>query len=172
MEREIKAYLAGPEVFFENSQQVFEESLKLCEKYNITPLSPIDSGLKTPPEGLSQSELAKWIFQKNCDLIEEADIIIANLNPFRGFEPDSGTVWECGYAFGLNKPGFCFLENTDSMLSRLETTERDGDIYCQYGYRVENFSSPLNLMLSGWMTICKGGLEDALKVVSKEFKTL
>lgn len=166
MSKQISAYLAGPEVFFSDAEQLLETSLALCKKYHITPLSPVDNDQKQPPDGLTKEKLAEWIFIKNCDLIKQADIIIANLNPFRGFEPDSGTVFECGFARALQKPGFAFLTDSRPMAERLVTTKKEGQLYCEEGYRVENFGSPLNLMLSGWMTVVEGGLEEALKVAS------
>ena len=53
------------------------------------------------------------IFQANQAMIESCDIIIANLNPFRGPELDSGTVWKVGYALGLWKPVVGYMNNPE-----------------------------------------------------------
>lgn len=172
MDKKVKVYLAGPEVFYQNADELLAKSITLCKKYNLIPLSPVDNDEDKPSENLTKQELASFIFEKNCKLIQQADCIVANLNSFRGFEPDSGTVWECGYAFGLQKPGFAFLDNCTPMASRLKTSVIGNELFCQHGFRVENFDSPLNLMLSSWMTVIQGGLEEALHAVALHFKTI
>lgn len=41
--------------------------------------------------------------RQNIRHIEAADIVMANVQDFRGHEPDSGTVFEIGYAIGRGK---------------------------------------------------------------------
>ena len=36
----------------------------------------------------------QWIYRANVAMIQRADLVMANLNPFRGAEPDSGTAFE------------------------------------------------------------------------------
>ena len=81
--------------------------------------------------------------------------MIANLNPFRGQEPDSGTCFEVGYAFAKGKPVFAYVADARAMREKLG--ERDAD-----GFSVENFGLPLNLMLSSAATVVEGGFADAL----------
>jgi len=64
------------------------------------------------------------IFLGNRDLIDAADMVIANLNPFRGnIEPDSGTVWEVGYAIGRGKPVVGYLASSETMQERILRVE-------------------------------------------------
>ncbi|NJA90146.1 hypothetical protein HCX48_13075 [Rhodocyclus tenuis] len=39
----------------------------------------------------------------NIELIRKAQIVVANLDPFRGPDPDRGTAFELGYAHQLSK---------------------------------------------------------------------
>ena len=48
--------------------------------------------------------MAEHIFTSNVAKLSEADGVIANLAPFRGHEPDSGTVFEVGYAIARGIP--------------------------------------------------------------------
>lgn len=40
-------------------------------------------------------------FARDLRGIEQADIVVANMD---GADPDSGTCWECGYAYGIGVP--------------------------------------------------------------------
>ena len=87
-------YLAGPDVFSQHYPQQKTEIRAMCAASGLTPLLPGDLELDT----------AEAIFRHNLALIEQADGVIANLNPFRGvIEPDSGTVFECAYAYAKGK---------------------------------------------------------------------
>ena len=59
----------------------------------------------------SEATTAEGIYRANIGLIAEADALLANLNPFRGTEPDSGTVFEIGYAIALGKRVVGYLED-------------------------------------------------------------
>src|SRR3546814_17195676 len=73
----------------------------LCSKYGFNGLYPLDN---EAPRSLAGSELALWIYRANIALIQKADLVAANMNAFRGAEPDSGTAFEVGYAVALGKP--------------------------------------------------------------------
>lgn len=48
---------------------------------------------------------ANGIYHANLEMIRSADAVLANLNAFRGIEPDSGTCFEVGFATALGKDG-------------------------------------------------------------------
>ncbi|WP_311737065.1 nucleoside 2-deoxyribosyltransferase [Variovorax guangxiensis] len=50
------------------------------------------------PVDIPEAEIAQRIFEINMGLLQRADGVIANLAPFRGIEPDSGTVFGVGVA--------------------------------------------------------------------------
>ena len=45
------------------------------------------------------------IFQKDLDALDRADGVVAIMD---GPDPDSGTAWECGYAYARGKPVVLF----------------------------------------------------------------
>ena len=45
------------------------------------------------------------IFQKDLDALDRADGVVAMMD---GPDPDSGTAWECGYAYARGKPVVLF----------------------------------------------------------------
>ena len=140
-----KIYLAGFDVFAPDARQRGAQMKMLCAGRGCIGLYPLDN----------EAACAADIFAGNCGLIDQADAVIANPNPFRGQEPDSGTCFEVGYAFAKGKPVFAYVSDARAMREKLG--ERDAD-----GFAVENFGLPLNLMLSSAATVVEGGFADAL----------
>ena len=94
-----KIYLAGPDVFLPNAIEEGESLKALCQNYGYEGLFPMDNVIS----GQTPQEIALKIQEANKQMIHACDIVIANLSPFRGPEPDSGTVWEVGYAQAFGK---------------------------------------------------------------------
>ena len=90
-----KIYLAGFDVFAPDARQRGAQMKMLCAGRGCIGLYPLDN----------EAACAADIFAGNCGLIDQADAVIANLNPFRGQEPDSGTCFEVGYAFAKWQAG-------------------------------------------------------------------
>ena len=154
----MRIYLAGPDVFRLDALCWAEESRRLCNALGYTPLIPLD-GVETT---------AISIYQANIALINSADAVLANLNPFRGCEPDSGTCVEVGVALALGKRVIGYLANNDTTIQRVaraagRTLEiRQGRPVDSDGMYVEDFGLPLNLMLAVPLDIVIGGLAEAL----------
>lgn len=158
----MKLYLAGPDVFRQDALAWAEEARQLCRAAGHTALIPLD-GVETTAPG---------IFHANIDLIRSADAVLANLNPFRGCEPDSGTCVEVGFALALGKPVIAYLsidETTTARVARVSGTDlemRNGRLVDPDGLYVEDFGLPLNLMLAVPTKIVVGGLREALRALS------
>ena len=127
----LKAYIAGFDVFKEDSQEIDKAYKNYLREHQIEGLYPSDN-----KETTSTS-----IFKANIDLINKADIVIANINDFRGDDPDSGTAYEIGYAYAKNKKIYAYREDTSPMTSRLGKKDK-------YNYHVEDFDNPVNLMIA------------------------
>lgn len=151
----MKIYLAGPDVFRPDVLEWAETARETCRRYGYEALIPVDHGETEAPR----------IFQANLDLIRKAQIVVANLNPFRGVEPDSGTCFELGYALALDKKVCGYVERMETHKARVHRIE-GGDpesAHDKQGMAIENFGLPLNLMLAVPAMIVEGGLEDCLK---------
>lgn len=142
-----KIYLAGWEVFKPNAAEEGKRLKKLCEKYGFKGLYPLDN----------ECDNAMDIYSGNIKLIESSDFVIANVNTFRGYEPDSGTAFEIGYAAALGKKVFAYTAESRPM------TEWVKD---ENGCSIENFGYPVNLMIAMGATLVIGDAEDALKKIS------
>lgn len=145
-------YLAGPEVFYPEAQQHGRRMQAVCAQQGFEGLFPLDAEIPATPQGQSLA-----IYHANCQLIHRADAVVANLRDFRGFEPDSGTVWEVSYALALGKPvvGYCPTAATAAERLQASPHGRLFDAHCA----VENFGLPLNLMLAHSLTAIAYGSE-------------
>ncbi len=150
----MKLYLAGPDVFRPDVRQWAEDVRALCRRQGHEALIPLD-GTETTAAG---------IYNNNLKLIGEADAVLANLNPFRGTEPDSGTCVEIGYALALGKPVIAYADDLRPMRERLGASAQSRDAA---GWRVENFGLPLNLMLAVPVRLEQGGLDAALRALAE-----
>ena len=155
----MKLYLAGPDLFRPDVLDWAERVSLLCRREGHEALIPLD-GVRTD---------AGDIYRNNLRLIGEADAVLANLNPFRGSEPDSGTCVEIGYALALGKPVIGYVDTLIPMRDRLHVTGQGADGHCRdsAGWTVENFGLPLNLMLAVPVQLEQGDIEAALKALKR-----
>ena len=162
----MKIYIAGPDVFELNSIEIGKEYTSLCEKYGFKGLYPLDNVVNFNQE---KQKIAYDIFKANEKFINEADIVIANLNSFRGKEADSGTVWECGYAYGIGKKVYGYMSSTASYIDSFSAEEKktvESMVIDTHNKIIEDFDYPINLMIAcSAIEIVEGDFEDVLRVL-------
>ncbi|WP_286720155.1 nucleoside 2-deoxyribosyltransferase [Thalassolituus sp. UBA2009] len=151
-------YLAGPEVFCPAASELGARKKALCEHYGFRGLFPLDGELQ---QSGSARELGFAISAANEQLIRRADLVIANLTPFRGASADAGTVYELGLARGLGKiihdysndPAL-FAERTFALFGQ---GEYDGsELHDRDGLSIEQFDLHDNLMIEGGIALSGG----------------
>lgn len=158
----MKLYLAGPDVFRPDAAPWAESARRTCLQAGHEALIPLD-GVETTAPG---------IYHANIDQIRAADAVLANLNAFRGCEPDSGTCVEVGFALALGKPVIGYLGAMETTVERVRRwqggvmREQDGRPIDREGMHVEDFGLPLNLMLAVPVQVVVGGLAEALAALS------
>ena len=159
-----KIYIAGPDVFEPNSIEIGKKYAQICQDHGFIGMYPLDNVIDFDQE---KKKIAEDIFLANVELIKQADIVVANLNSFRGKEPDSGTIWECGYAFGLGKKVIGYMDSTLPYPEQFLENEKtlSGDFYVDRdGRMIEDFDYPINLMIAcSVKNIVQGSFEDAVK---------
>lgn len=96
----MKIYIAGPEIFLENAIEVMGAKKRLCAKYGHEGICPFDTNVENVTNTF---ECGKFIAAENERLIDECDVVIASITPFRGENADPGTIYEIGYARGRGK---------------------------------------------------------------------
>jgi len=156
-----KIYLAGPEVFLPNAIEVGETLKQRCLAYGFEGNFPLDNVIS----GASPSEIALKIQEANQEMIRTCDIVIANLSPFRGPEPDSGTVWEVGFAQGLGKKVVAYSSDRRSLKERTQAMLHLGDNTIDHeGMHLEDFGLSHNLMFAN--IVIASNFEACLKFLS------
>lgn len=137
-----KVYLAGPDVFRADSIEWGRYLKQLCREAGLEGLYPLDNEIS---HAGSPYETARAIALANMVMIRQADGVVANLQWFRGQEPDSGTAFEVGAAIALNKPVWAYFPDQGSLKDQIET-DRNG--FDAEGLLVEDFGLPRNLMMA------------------------
>ena len=142
----MRVYLAGPDVFLPDAEEVGALKKAICQKFGFTGVFPLDTDLD-PGDYDTSGEFGMAIYQGNTDLISECQILIANLTPFRGPSADVGTVFELGLArgLGLTVLGYSndprpFAERSREYVKRLKLKEP---------WAFEDFGLHDNLMIDG-----------------------
>ncbi|TDP01257.1 nucleoside 2-deoxyribosyltransferase [Marinomonas balearica] len=156
-----KIYLAGPEVFLPNAEEIGETKKALCEKYGFTGIFPLD---KTIAPQATPLDTALAISKGNELLVEKCDIVVANLTPFRGTSADAGTIYELGLGRGLRKKLAAYSNTTTPFLDRVWHQYGEGDlanapkgeIRDKLDHKIEEFGLMDNLMLEGGIHIANG----------------
>jgi len=91
------AYIAGP--LFNEGERWFDEQIdQIARDAGFTTFMPHRDGKETA--SIRSPERIERIFAEDVAAIDEADVIIANLN---GITTDDGTAWELGYAYAKGK---------------------------------------------------------------------
>jgi len=83
----MKLYLAGP--LFTTAEQEFNRQLR-------DRLESVGHEVWLPQEHELRERSAQAVFEADVAGLEGAEVVVANMD---GPDPDSGTCWECGYAY-------------------------------------------------------------------------
>jgi nucleoside 2-deoxyribosyltransferase len=150
----VSAYLAGPDVFLPDAASHARRKIVICERYGIRGLPPLNEDIAALAE-MHESAAGLAIFRKDVEMMEAADIIIANLTPLRGASADAGTLVEIGWFMGRGKPIFGYSNTAVSFTdrSRAQVAALPDPMA---GLAVEGFGLPDNLMVPG--AVLSGGL--------------
>jgi nucleoside 2-deoxyribosyltransferase len=159
----MQVYLAGPEVFLPGGSELVDRKRAMCVEFGFEPTRRhaefTEHALRAP------GALGDEISRINEDLMDGADLCIANLTPFRGISADVGTVFELGYMVAQGKPVYGFTNDPRDYRVRAEdhfgSVVQDGDhLTSPDGQMIENHGMADNLMIDGGIrrrgwTLCR-----------------
>jgi nucleoside 2-deoxyribosyltransferase len=151
----VKAYLAGPDVFLPDAREHAARKVAICARHGITGRPPLNEDVESLG-ALPDGEAWHTIFRKDVAMMEECDLVIANLTPFRGPSADAGTLVEVGWFLGRGRPVFGY-SNAAELFSERSRRQVEAVPDPMPGLSVEGFGLPDNLMIPG-AVLAGGGL--------------
>ena len=159
-------YLAGPERYDVDSAERYREMKALCRERGLYAIVPTDDAPGVEPVK-SEDPYAR-AYQIFCrqQHVRNCDAVIANLNDFHGWEPDSDTSFECGMACQLGKGLFGYMSDTTRMIERIPNLGPDREYRDACGCNAENFDYPINLMFASSMPIYQGDFRDVIDQIA------
>jgi nucleoside 2-deoxyribosyltransferase len=142
----IRAYLAGPDVFFADAAAIAAAKIALCARNGLAGVHPFTPATVAAAK-LPGAKAWREIYRLDIEMLRACDIVIANLTPFRGVSADAGTAVEIGIAAGLGMKIFAYTNDGRDLATRIRdfcarTPEPDGTL-------VEDFGLADNLMIPG-----------------------
>lgn len=143
----ITAYLAGPDVFLPNPVAHGQRKIDLCARHGIIGRAPLNENIPNLQD-MSPDDAWWAIYRKDISMMEECDIVIANLTPFRGASADSGTLVELGWFLGRGRPIFAY-SNTSTPFDARSRHQRTAIPDPVPGLATEGFGLADNLMIEG-----------------------
>ena len=172
MSKKIIIYIAGPRVFYPYAAEDGKRKKEICAKYGLEGLYPLDNEIDFGPV---KGENSKKIARGNEDYIRVSHITVADLTPFRGAEPDSGTCYEMGFSRGIGHPVYAYVPHklrTHEVVSKYygPVSKVGEDYFDKNGARIEGFGHQINLMLQhGATVVIEGGtFEDCIRQIHED----
>jgi len=147
-------YLAGPDVFFPDATARGERMKAGLAARGMVGLFPLDGDFD-PAVFPDPKALAIAIARANETLMRRADIILANIQPWRGVEADDGTAYEIGFMAALGRLVVLYTNDPRPFGERIRNDVYGGKSYRDGAYErgeadgmmIEDFGLADNLML-------------------------
>jgi nucleoside 2-deoxyribosyltransferase len=155
-------YIAGPECFYHRGYSLWHAQRKLAEYYGFNVVLPNETPLKLDHEDLRLN--ADAIFANLKKVIETTNIIIADLELFRGPAADCGTLFELGMAYAKGARLYGYTRDKRAMIHKNQgyyfpETSRSAEQSRYYQ------DLPFAPSLAASTMIVEGDFHDCLKVV-------
>ncbi len=172
-----KVYMAGPDIFRPEWPDTAARILNASAAWGFEPLLPIPAGQSLDRPGVTgitspgTAEDAQPVFASCLAMVRSCDAVVADITPFRGDEPDSGTVFEIATAYSLRKPVIAYTRDTRLTHERHAhngSSTENGALLCRSGLLVERFGLPCNVMVAqACLEIVFGDVVDALSALKR-----
>ena len=164
-------YLAGVGRYRDDAEDVFAKRKEICKKYGLNVVTPMDQA-----PGVEKIETdnpyiwASNVFDNYQQHVRNCDVIIADLNDYRGYEVNNDVGFECGMGFQLGKKLYGYMKDTSPLVERIPHLGEEREFREHTGSNVENFNYPCNLMFSCSMKIFEGEFEKIIQQVAKDLE--
>ncbi len=162
-------YIAGPLVFYENGLKMWHSWRQEAEFHGYNVALPNEKQLEF--EKGNKRSLSAAIF-KNCrDSINETTTIIANLETYRGFMPDGGTVYEIGMAYAKGAKCYAYTRDKRSNGMKYPSAKYINDTQIDSDGRIlANRTLPFGPCIMGACKVVEGNFSDALQALTLDIE--
>ncbi len=159
-----KIYIAGPECFYSDGviRLAAMKQLALSRGFGVT--LPNDHPLDM--ENPDRQKRADSIFADLKKIMLETTVVMADLEAYRGSEPDSGTIYELGMAYG--KGARCYAYTRDKRPLAFKDQKyvlKDGKVYDEHGTPAPYKDLPFCPSIIGSTKVVEGDFDDCLKML-------
>jgi nucleoside 2-deoxyribosyltransferase len=155
--KKYRLYISGPQRYYPNGLQELIMMKCLAEYYGFE----VVNDFSTIKPGLTDYEHIDRIHLDNCD------IIVGDVNFFRGGEPESGVMFEMGIAYAKGKRMYSFVRDRRDVIHRYPVGSfgKNGELLDQHGMNYATADTSGNIMYMVPSKIVEGTFEDCLKTI-------
>jgi nucleoside 2-deoxyribosyltransferase len=155
-------YIAGPECFYVNGYDSLGAMRKESEYYGCKVTLPNDNPLNLDHEDLRKN--ADEIFVNCANSMNQSTAIIADLETFRGCEPDGGSIYEIGMAYARGIRCYGYTRDLRNMVHKYPLAVlKDGVVYDHDGRELPYQNLPFSPCVMGSCKVIEGNYSDCLQ---------
>ena len=126
-------YLADFEMFLPTCPETVAYWKKTCDRYGLIGLFPGEGDPVLPGE-----DFWRRVFEHDVNYMKQSDMCIAQLDDWRGHEPDSGTAFELGYFVAKGMPSYGFYGGNKPLKERTIEKSKEDPAYDKDGFLIED----------------------------------
>ena len=178
MNKDERLYIAGPNCFWTRGSDIlaaYREHSIFHGFYVALPGDPNrkndDGEPKKDWSEMTKRERGASILKNCADSMNDSTCIIANLDNYRGFSPDGGTIFEIGMAYAKGCKCYAYTRDKRSIGEKYTGTRWTADeLIDERGRVVRNTSLPFSVDIVGSSKILEGTYYDALNLVMADIE--
>ncbi|MEG1388866.1 MAG: nucleoside 2-deoxyribosyltransferase [Angelakisella sp.] len=157
-----KVYIAGPACFYPRGYDLWEALRRRAIYFGFGVSLPNDNELNLDNTDLRKN--ADIIFANCADSMNKSTAIVADLEFFRGSEPDGGSIYEIGMAYARGLRCYGYTRDKRAMVHKhQQVTLRNDSVYDQDNRILPYAELPFCPSLIGGCKIVEGSFEDCMK---------
>ena len=157
-------YIAGPECFYTYGYDALGAMKARAEALGFSVTLPNSDPLDMENPDLQKR--ADSIFANLEKVMLDTTAIVADLEAYRGAEPDSGTVYELGMAYAKGAKCYGYTRDKRSFATKNPNTRlQDGKVTDEFGNHPFYGQLPFSPTIIGSTKIVEGSFEDCLQMM-------
>lgn len=160
-------YIAGPACFYPRGYDLWEALRRQAVYYGFQVALPNDNKLKLDHEDLQKN--ADAIFANCAESMNRSTAILADLELFRGAEPDGGSIYEIGMAYARGLRCYAYTRDKRPLTHKYQQAYlKDGQAFDQDGRPLPYGDLPFSPSVVASCKIVEGSFVDCLKTLATD----